>query len=57
MDPSGGHESVEKLRLAGNGQGRMYVVPHSGHHPYIDAPKAVNDLLVKELDRPVKKVP
>ena len=57
MDPSGGHESVERLRQAGNGQGRMYVVPHSGHHPYIDAPKAVNDLLVKELNRPVKNVP
>jgi cardiolipin-specific phospholipase len=56
MDPAGGYESVENLRKAGNGQGRMYIVPHSGHHVYLDNPKAVNDLLVKELDRPVKMI-
>ena len=32
MDPQGGSESVEKLRQAGNGHGRMYIVPHAGHH-------------------------
>lgn len=70
MDPEGGKESVERLRQAGNGFGRMYMIPHSGHHGelrilrgahhtvlkpylsvYLDNPKAMNDLLVKELDR------
>lgn len=32
MDPKGGQESVENLRKAGNGKGRMYIVPHAGHH-------------------------
>ncbi|KAL1681402.1 Alpha/Beta hydrolase protein [Schizophyllum commune] len=54
MDPRGGEESVERLRQAGNGQGRMYVVARAGHHVYLDNTKAVNDLLIKELDRPVK---
>ncbi|CAF1670884.1 unnamed protein product, partial [Didymodactylos carnosus] len=49
MDPKGGEQSVENLRQAGNGNGRMYLVPHAGHH---HNPKATNDLLVKELDRP-----
>ncbi|KAH9943132.1 alpha/beta-hydrolase [Epithele typhae] len=51
MDPEGGKESVERLRQAGNGLGKMYIVPHAGHHVYLDNPKATNDLLVKELDR------
>ncbi|KAI1788983.1 alpha/beta-hydrolase [Ganoderma leucocontextum] len=51
MDPEGGKESVERLRQAGNGFGRMYMIPHAGHHVYLDNPKAMNDLLVKELDR------
>ncbi len=32
MDPEGGADSVENLRQAGNGQGKMYIVPHAGHH-------------------------
>ena len=32
MDPEGGKESVERLRQAGNGLGKMYIVPHAGHH-------------------------
>jgi cardiolipin-specific phospholipase len=56
MDPSGGSKAIENMRKAGNGQGRMYIVPNSGHHVYLDNPKAVNDLLVKELDRPAKKL-
>lgn len=32
MDPEGGTASVENLRQAGNGHGRMYIVPHAGHH-------------------------
>ncbi|KZT12915.1 alpha/beta-hydrolase [Laetiporus sulphureus 93-53] len=51
MDPEGGAQAVENLRQAGNGDGKMYIVPHAGHHVYLDNPKAVNDLLVKELDR------
>ena len=68
MDPQGGVQSVENLRQAGNGQGKMYVISHAGHHGmcylsfgivtslipipvYLDNPKAVNDLLIKELDR------
>ncbi|KAI0796471.1 alpha/beta-hydrolase [Abortiporus biennis] len=51
MDPEGGAASVENLRQAGNGQGRMYIVPHAGHHLYLDNPKATNDLLIKELNR------
>ncbi|KDQ64912.1 hypothetical protein JAAARDRAFT_64721 [Jaapia argillacea MUCL 33604] len=53
MDPAGGTQSVENLRKAGNGEGRMYIVPHAGHHVYLDNPPVVNDLIVKELDRPV----
>ncbi|RDB23285.1 putative cardiolipin-specific deacylase, mitochondrial [Hypsizygus marmoreus] len=51
MDPEGGTESVERLRQAGNGHGRMYIISRAGHHVYLDNVKAVNDLLVKELDR------
>jgi hypothetical protein len=32
MDPQGGKESVERLRQAGNGQGRMYLINEAGHH-------------------------
>ena len=32
MDPDGGTEAVEKLRQAGNGDGKMYIIPHAGHH-------------------------
>ncbi|KAF8076129.1 Alpha/Beta hydrolase protein [Lyophyllum atratum] len=51
MDPEGGRQSVENLRQAGNGKGRMYIISHAGHHVYLDNVKAVNDLVVKELDR------
>jgi len=53
MDPQGGVQSVERLKAAGNRQARMYVVPHSGHHVYLDNPKAVDELIVRELERPV----
>ncbi|KAH8830673.1 Alpha/Beta hydrolase protein [Flagelloscypha sp. PMI_526] len=55
MDPKGGEESVENLRRAGNGQGRMYIVGNAGHHLYLDNPRAVNELLVKELNRDLRK--
>ncbi|KAG5654495.1 hypothetical protein H0H81_001994 [Sphagnurus paluster] len=48
MDPEGGRQSVENLRQAGNGKGRMYIISQAGHHHNV---KAVNDLLIKELDR------
>ncbi|KAF8165009.1 Alpha/Beta hydrolase protein [Crassisporium funariophilum] len=51
MDPVGGEQSVEEMRKAGNGNGRMYIVNNAGHHVYLDNTKAVNDLLIKELDR------
>ncbi|KAJ7086640.1 Alpha/Beta hydrolase protein [Mycena epipterygia] len=53
MDPEGGEQSVENLRKAGNGQARSYIVNNAGHHVYLDNAKAVNALMVKELDRPV----
>ncbi|KAF5393773.1 hypothetical protein D9757_000245 [Collybiopsis confluens] len=53
MDPEGGQESVERLRQAGNGLGRTYIVNNAGHHVYLDNPSVVNDLLVKELDRKI----
>ncbi|KIL68291.1 hypothetical protein M378DRAFT_158821 [Amanita muscaria Koide BX008] len=67
MDPQGGIDSVERLRQAGNGQGRMYLINNAGHHGkscsclqirnlmllgvYLDNPDAVNGLLVKELNK------
>ncbi|KAI0742130.1 alpha/beta-hydrolase [Irpex lacteus] len=51
MDPAGGTASIERLRQAGNGKGRMYIIPHAGHHVYLDNPKAMNDLLIKDLNR------
>ena len=57
MDPLGGMQSVEKLRQAGNGEGKMYVVNNAGHHLYLDNPEAVNTLLVKELDKQHRAVP
>ncbi|TFK27044.1 abhydrolase domain-containing protein 4 [Coprinopsis marcescibilis] len=51
MDPVGGMQSVEKLRQAGNGEGKMYIVNNAGHHLYLDNPDAINSLLIKELDK------
>ncbi|TEB35399.1 abhydrolase domain-containing protein 4 [Coprinellus micaceus] len=51
MDPLGGMQSVEALRQAGNGEGKMYIVNNAGHHLYLDNPDAVNALLLKELDK------
>ncbi|KAK7061510.1 Alpha/Beta hydrolase protein [Favolaschia claudopus] len=54
MDPQGGEQSVENLRKAGNGQSRSYIVNDAGHYVHIDNSKAVNQLLIRELDnRPV----
>jgi cardiolipin-specific phospholipase len=50
MDPVGGLQSLEKLRRAGNQNGRMSAVPNAGHHLYLDNTTAVNDLLIEELN-------
>ncbi|KAI0316977.1 alpha/beta-hydrolase [Amylostereum chailletii] len=50
MDPDGGKVSIENLRKAGNKDGRMLLIPNAGHHVYLDNSKAVNKLLLKELD-------
>ncbi|KAJ7228902.1 alpha/beta-hydrolase [Mycena pura] len=51
MDPEGGEQAVENLRKAGNGQARSYIVNNAGHHVYLDNYKAVNALILKELNR------
>jgi cardiolipin-specific phospholipase len=50
MDPEGGSQSVENLRQAGNGKGKMFIIPHAGHHVYLDNAAAVNKVLRQELD-------
>lgn len=32
MDPVGGFQALQNLRLAGNEKGRMFVIPNAGHH-------------------------
>ncbi|KAG8715429.1 hypothetical protein FRC11_004208 [Ceratobasidium sp. 423] len=51
MDPAGGKASIERLKAAGNGKSKMYMVPDAGHHVYLDNVSAVNKLILKELDR------
>jgi cardiolipin-specific phospholipase len=43
MDPEGGARSVEILRQAGNGQGRMYIVNNAGHHGAFNRFLFIND--------------
>lgn len=50
MDPSGGVSSIDNLKAAGNQSARMFIVPRAGHHVYLDNAKAVNKLLLKELN-------
>jgi cardiolipin-specific phospholipase len=57
MDAKGGYKSVENLRAAGNQQGRMFIVPNSGHHGERrcrHAPEAESDAYVNAvyLDNP-----
>ncbi|KAG9103201.1 hypothetical protein FRC06_011790 [Ceratobasidium sp. 370] len=51
MDPKGGRASLEALKRAGNFRSRMYMIQNAGHHVYMDNVKAVNNLIIKELDR------
>jgi len=55
MDPQGGLQSLENLRKAGNYDSKMYNIPYAGHHVYLDNPKAVNELLIAELDEAEKQ--
>lgn len=32
MDPVGGKQSVEAMKRAGNGNGKVYIISDSGHH-------------------------
>ncbi|KAH9978007.1 alpha/beta-hydrolase [Lactifluus volemus] len=50
MDPRGGVTSIDNLKAAGNDRARMYIVPRAGHHVYLDNARAVNKLLLKELN-------
>jgi len=50
MDPVGGITSIDNLKAAGNQSARMYIVPRAGHHVYLDNAKAVNKLLLRELN-------
>ena len=51
MDPEGGKASLEELKRAGNFVSRMFMIQGAGHHVYLDNVKAVNNLIIKELDR------
>jgi len=50
MDPVGGITSIDNLKAAGNENARMYIVPRAGHHVYLDNAKAMNKLLLRELN-------
>lgn len=49
MDEKGGQESVKALAKAGNPHARCFAVPHSGHHVYLDNPRAFDTLLGRVL--------
>jgi len=51
MDPDGGRESVERLKAASNPDANIYVVKNAGHHVYLDNPSAVDEIMLRELDR------
>lgn len=50
MDVKGGRESVKRLAEGGNHLGSSFVVDNSGHHIYLDNPKAFDLLLKRILD-------
>lgn len=57
MDADAGREFVKKLKTyCGNERGACYVVPHAGHHVYLDNPVSTNRLLGKILDGRADKV-
>lgn len=49
MDEEGGKESVKVLAKAGNPHARCFAVPNSGHHVYLDNPRAFDTLLGRIL--------
>ncbi|CAO1614858.1 unnamed protein product [Parajaminaea phylloscopi] len=50
MDPKAGKDAVRRLKDSGNSLGTCFVVPHSGHHVYLDNPRAFDRLLGRILD-------
>ncbi|CAO1639057.1 unnamed protein product [Sympodiomycopsis kandeliae] len=55
MNCTAGYEVVQKLRSLGNPNGRSFVVPHAGHHTYLDNNKAFDRLLKRILDGQAEK--
>jgi cardiolipin-specific phospholipase len=59
MSVSSGREVVKELARNGNDKGRCFVVPHAGHHLYLDNPRAFDRLMEKildgEADRPAER--
>lgn len=49
MDYRGGVESCEKLAEVGSGDCRVEIVPHAGHHIYLDSFEKFNDLVSSEM--------
>jgi len=54
MDPEGGYKAVQNLHRAGNKDSRVVIVPNAGHHVYLDNPKAINELMARELDKTLR---
>ncbi|ELU45872.1 abhydrolase domain-containing protein [Rhizoctonia solani AG-1 IA] len=55
MDPAGGKASIERLKAAGNGISKMFMVPDSGHHATVEtvtkeAAQEVNQLADQDVD-------
>lgn len=57
MDSKAGSEAVRKLMHAGNMGGTCFVVPHAGHHVYLDNPRAFDRLLARILDGKAESPP
>jgi hypothetical protein len=59
MDTQGGVESVENLRKAGNGRGKMYIVKNAGHHGKslrFPAVKLTKELLAPQYTWTIRKL-
>lgn len=55
MSVDSGRDAVRCLKTAGNLGGTCFVVPHAGHHVYLDNPKAFDRLLARILDGKAEK--
>lgn len=56
MDYRGGIESCEKLAEVGSKDCRVEIVPHAGHHIYLDSFKRFNDMISSEMTDFEKRV-